>query len=62
VARTAARTGGDPVRALAGAALGRARPTVVAAIAAAAPFVVAPSPLWSQQKPLLGAPSIFTAT
>jgi hypothetical protein len=48
--------------AVAGALLGRARPIVVATIAAAALFVVTPSLLWSWQKPLLGTPSIFTAS
>jgi hypothetical protein len=48
--------------AVAGALLDRARPVAVAASALAAVLVVAPSILWGRQKPLLGSPSIFTAT
>ena len=48
--------------AVAGALLDRARPVAVAAIAVAALLVVMPSILWSRQKPLLGSPSVFTAT
>jgi hypothetical protein len=38
------------------------RGTLAAATAGLAMFVVAPSILWGEQKPLLGSPSIFTAT
>jgi hypothetical protein len=48
--------------ALGGALIGRARPAVVAAVAISSLLVVAPSLLWDRQKPLLGSPSIFTAT
>lgn len=48
--------------ALGGALLARARPVAVAAIAVVALLVVVPSLLWNGQKPLLGSPSIFTAT
>jgi hypothetical protein len=48
--------------AVAGTLFGRERPSVVATIAVAALFVVVPSLLWSEQKPLLGKPSIFTAS
>jgi len=48
--------------AVAGTLAARERPIVVAAIAVAAMLVVAPSLLWSRQKPLLGEPSIFTAS
>ncbi len=48
--------------AVAGALLDRARPVTVATIALAAVLVVVPPILWGRQKPLLGSPSIFTAT
>jgi hypothetical protein len=48
--------------AVAGALLDRARPVAVATIALATVLVVVPHVLWGWQKPLLGSPSIFTAT
>jgi hypothetical protein len=48
--------------ALGGTLFGRLRPAAVAAVAICALLVLAPSLLWGQQKPLLGSPSIFTAT